>query len=87
MKRLHSKRSNRLARWLHRNLGLVAWYKYASEYGESYVRPVIMLVVVLAIFTLLLPLAGLNSSGNVPQRVAYITSRQAEPPSAPIEVY
>jgi hypothetical protein len=35
MKRLHRPRKNKAVRWLHRNLGLVAWYRCASEYGES----------------------------------------------------
>ncbi|HYK36311.1 hypothetical protein [Alloacidobacterium sp.] len=59
MKRLHSPRKNKAVRWLHRNLGLVAWYRYASEYGESYVRPLLALLVVLALFTFLFPLPGL----------------------------
>lgn len=67
MKRLHSKRRNHFARWSHKNLGLVAWYKYASEYGESYVRPVVVLMVILAVFTFLFPLAGLDSNGNAPR--------------------
>jgi uncharacterized protein YjbI with pentapeptide repeats len=48
MKRLHSPRRNKAVRWLHRNLGLVAWYRYASEYGESYARPLLALLVVLS---------------------------------------
>lgn len=59
MKRLHSPRKNKAARWLHRNLGLVAWYRYASEYGESYVRPLLALLAVLALFTLLFPIPGM----------------------------
>jgi uncharacterized protein YjbI with pentapeptide repeats len=60
MKRLHSPRRNWLVRRLHRHLGLVAWYKYASEYGESYRRPLWILLVVIGLFTLLYPLAGLK---------------------------
>lgn len=59
MKRLHSPRQNKAIRWLHRNLGLVAWYRYASEYGESYARPLLALLAVLALFTFLFPLPGL----------------------------
>jgi uncharacterized protein YjbI with pentapeptide repeats len=59
MKRLHSPSRNKAVRWLHRNLGLVAWYRYASEYGESYVRPLLALVAVLALFTFLFPIPGL----------------------------
>ena len=47
-------------RWLHRNVGLVAWYKYASEYGESYKRPFRWLLIILALFTLAYPNAGLR---------------------------
>jgi uncharacterized protein YjbI with pentapeptide repeats len=59
MKRLHSPRKNKAVRWLHRHLGLVAWYRYASEYGESYGRPLLALLVVLVVFTLLFPIPGM----------------------------
>lgn len=73
MKRLHSPRKNKIARWLHRNLGLVAWYRYASEYGESYVRPLLALLIVLALFTFLFPVAGLvftkpENAGTTPSQ-------------------
>src|ERR1039458_5576445 len=64
MKRLASDRHNKALRWLHRNLGLVAWYKYASEYGESYVRPTWWLTLVLFVFMLLYPVAGLRLSAG-----------------------
>jgi uncharacterized protein YjbI with pentapeptide repeats len=64
MKRLHSGRSSRLTCWLYSNLGLVAWYKYASQYGESYIRPFVWLLAVLLVFTLLFPWAGLDRSEN-----------------------
>jgi hypothetical protein len=60
MKRLHSPSGNRLVRWSHQNLGLVAWYKYASDYGESYVKPFLRLLLVLALFTCLYPACGLR---------------------------
>jgi uncharacterized protein YjbI with pentapeptide repeats len=60
MKRLASDYHNKILRWLHSNLGLVACYKYASEYGESYVRPGLLLLLTLFVFTLLYPLAGLR---------------------------
>jgi len=70
MKRLHSLRKNKAARWLHSNLGLVAWYRYASEYGESYVRPLLALIAVIILFTLLFPIPGLvftkPDSGVIP---------------------
>lgn len=60
MKRLHSQGKSGWTRWLNRNLGLVAWYKYASQYGESYVRPAVVLSIILVTFTLLFPWAGLD---------------------------
>ena len=62
MNRLSSRRKASFARWLHRNLGLVAWYKYASQYGESYMRPALALIGVLFLFALLFPLVGLRAS-------------------------
>lgn len=67
MKRVHSQSRNALARWLRRSFGLVAMYKYASEYGNSYVRPVLMLVGIFVIFTLLFPLAGLDRNESSKQ--------------------
>lgn len=62
MKRLHSPRRNGTLRWLRQNLGLVAWYKYASEYGESYSRPLLWLVGILALCMFLFPIWGLRLS-------------------------
>jgi uncharacterized protein YjbI with pentapeptide repeats len=64
MKRLASPRRNRLLRWLHSHLGLVAWYKYASEYGESFIRPTLWLSFVFLFFTFLYPLVGLHSNAD-----------------------
>jgi uncharacterized protein YjbI with pentapeptide repeats len=47
-------------RWLHQKLGLVAFYKYASAYGESYVRPALCLLLVLLVSAALYPVAGLR---------------------------
>ncbi|MBI3894724.1 MAG: pentapeptide repeat-containing protein [Acidobacteria bacterium] len=66
MKRLSSGYRNWVLRWLHRKLGLAAWYKYASEYGESYVRPAVWLGIVLLVFSLLYPVAGLDPNGRNP---------------------
>jgi hypothetical protein len=80
MKRLSSPRRNRVLRWLHRNLGLVAWYKHASDYGESYGKPAIWLLGVLVLFAALYPLLGLRpSAGKSP--AAKTTSAQAQTPS------
>jgi uncharacterized protein YjbI with pentapeptide repeats len=64
MKRLSSPRRNRMLRWLHRKLGLVAWYKYVSEYGENYVLPGLWLLVVFLALSLVYPVAGLSRSGG-----------------------
>ncbi len=56
MKRLHSRRRNFLLRWLHRNLGLIALYKYFSAYGESYLRPFVTLLLIVLFFATIFPL-------------------------------
>lgn len=79
MNRLHSKRGNPVARWLHRNLGLVAWYKWASHYGESYARPLLWLVAVLALFTFLFPMAGLEwNEGKAQGGTAAVMTQNAQ---------
>jgi hypothetical protein len=64
-------------RW--RNFGLVAWYKYASQYGESYMRPVGVLLIVLGLFTLLFPWAGLKLNESPPHSVASLGTRPTPP--------
>jgi uncharacterized protein YjbI with pentapeptide repeats len=46
-------------RW-HQTMGLAAWYKRASEYGESYLRPLSWLATTLLAFTILYGLVGLE---------------------------
>lgn len=58
MKRLASRTT--ILPWLVSRPALVAWYKSASDYGESFTRPAMLLLIVLAIFTLLFPWAGLG---------------------------
>lgn len=82
MKRLHSRRRNFLARWLHRHLGLIAMYKCASEYGNSYVRPAILLLLVFATFTLLFPWAGLDRSQGANQSI-FVSAGQSADISTP----
>jgi uncharacterized protein YjbI with pentapeptide repeats len=62
MKRLHSRFAWKWARWLSYHFSLVALYKVASAYGESYVRPLACLGVVVVAFTLAYPLFGLELS-------------------------
>jgi uncharacterized protein YjbI with pentapeptide repeats len=60
MKRRSSRRRNPITRWLHSHVGLVALYKWASHYGESYIRPALWLLAILALFAALFPIAGLR---------------------------
>jgi uncharacterized protein YjbI with pentapeptide repeats len=58
MKRLHSRWRLRPLRWLSQHFSLVALYKYASAYGESYTMPLIWLGLVLVGFALMYPVLG-----------------------------
>jgi uncharacterized protein YjbI with pentapeptide repeats len=58
MRRMETRWRFRPLRWLSRHLSLVALYKYASAYGESYTLPLIWLAAVLTVFGLLYPLVG-----------------------------
>jgi hypothetical protein len=49
-----------IRRWWHPRLSFVAWYKYGSDYGNSYTKPVWWLVATLLVFMLFFPLAGLQ---------------------------
>jgi hypothetical protein len=51
-------------RW-HRNVGLAALYKYASEYGESYNVPILWLAGFLFLFMFLYPILGLHPTLKV----------------------
>jgi uncharacterized protein YjbI with pentapeptide repeats len=53
---------NRLRQSLHRTTGIAAWYKRASDYGESYSRPGFLLLGVLLAFALIYPVVGLTSA-------------------------
>lgn len=57
---LAGNRFDKIRRDWHRHLGLAAWYRYGSEYGESYDRPILWLFAVLLLFTFLYPLVGLR---------------------------
>ncbi|HWE86445.1 MAG TPA: hypothetical protein VG267_15985 [Terracidiphilus sp.] len=49
-----------LRKWFHRKLSLVALYKHASDYGNSYGKPMLWLLGILALFAALLPLPGVG---------------------------
>ena len=46
--------------WLYTKFSLVALYRYASDYGNNYRKPVIWLIAVLALFATLLPVPGVG---------------------------
>ena len=46
--------------WLHRNVSLVALYKWGSEYGNSYVRPLWWILVMVLGASALFPVTGLS---------------------------
>ena len=49
-----------LRRWMHPWLSLTAWYRYASDYGNSYRRPMLWFLAVLLLFAVLFPLPGVG---------------------------
>jgi hypothetical protein len=77
---------NRLRRWSHQRLGLVALYKYASQYGESFARPFLWLVGILLLFGALYPIPGLRYD---PDRDAQVvkTEAAAKTPVAKVLTY
>jgi uncharacterized protein YjbI with pentapeptide repeats len=75
MKRLHSRWSWRPLRWLDQHFSLVALYKYASAYGESYIIPLLWLVFFLAAFAFLYPVPGIEFNpppGNISAWLGYV---------------
>jgi hypothetical protein len=57
-----------LRRWLHRNLSLVALYRYASDYGNSYLKPVSWMLATLVLAAALFPIFGLELKQPSSQR-------------------
>jgi uncharacterized protein YjbI with pentapeptide repeats len=85
MRKGYSERSfHALRRVLHRHVGLAAWYKHASEYGESYGRPLLWLVGILLSFMFLFPIWGLwpAAKSSPPEQVAS-ESRPVTPAQMP----
>lgn len=75
MKRLHNKRRGLFGRIFHRYVGITALYKYASEYGENFSRSAALLALVLIVFALLYPIAGLEfnpPAGVAPDSLGYL---------------
>jgi uncharacterized protein YjbI with pentapeptide repeats len=62
-----------LRRWWHRNLGFVAWYKYASDYGNSYRKPLLWPFGTLLAATLLFPITGLELKQAISANAASVT--------------
>lgn len=70
--------------WWHKRLSPIAWYRYASEYGESYSRPVLWLGVILISFALLYPIAGLDlaASSRTGRALSDVSTIEVSHPSA-----
>lgn len=69
MRRLASPTGGRLLwlrHWWHRKFSLLALYRYASDYGNSYGWPGFWLIVTLLLATLLFPIPGLESKQPKP---------------------
>jgi uncharacterized protein YjbI with pentapeptide repeats len=56
-------------RWWHQRFGLAAWYRRASDYGESWGKPLLWLVAVLLVFATVYPAVGLRSAMSKSQAV------------------
>ena len=85
MQRLSIRERGRLLffrRWWHPRLSLLAWYKYASLYGESYARPLALMFATLVLATLLFGELGLQQEPKLnagkPNRVTYESAWRAQ---------
>jgi hypothetical protein len=70
---------SKVRRW-HQRFGLAAWYRRASDYGESWGKPLLWLFAVLVIFAALYPFLGLTPARGK-SLAAKATSLQVETPS------
>jgi uncharacterized protein YjbI with pentapeptide repeats len=68
-----------------RHLGLIAWYRRGSNYGNSYLRPAAWLCGILLLFALLFPITGLQRTNANPAAPSspVITYRAAWPSASP----
>ena len=69
MKRLAAPTKGRLLglrRWWHRNLGMIALYRWGSDYGNNYVKPILWLLGVLVLFAALFPLSSIEFQQALP---------------------
>lgn len=71
----------------HRRMGLAAWYKRASEYGESYGRPLLWLGGTLVLFMFLFPVSGLRPAANPTPEPAPIWQVHPAKTQAPVLSY
>jgi len=73
MKRLAVPASGRLLwlrQWWHRNLSFVAWYRFASDYGNNYRKPLLLLLFfVLFLFPAAFPFPSVGLRRHVDKRV------------------
>ena len=63
MKRLAAPTSGpllKIRRWCHRYMSFIALYRYASDYGNNYTKPILWLLGILLLFATLFPLPGLQ---------------------------
>jgi hypothetical protein len=65
-----------LRQWLHRRLSLVALYRYASDYGNSYTKPMLWLLGILVLFAALLPLPGVGNERPRRKRRGILKQRE-----------
>jgi uncharacterized protein YjbI with pentapeptide repeats len=63
----------RQRQWWHCNLSFVAWYKYASDYGNSYGKPLVWLLGTLLAAALLFPITGLELKQAISASSASVT--------------
>jgi uncharacterized protein YjbI with pentapeptide repeats len=83
---VYKKSITELRRWFHRRLSLVAWYRYASQYGESFGRPALWLFFSLLFFAALYPVAGLEYSSQDSLQISLTQEipRAPAPKSSPL---